>query len=499
MPWTPKDAEKHKKDLTDAQKKRWSKIANSVLSSCLADDGGQKECEGRAVRIANAKCKANMAFAQNQTGDVRIETIGSVEYLIAPVVSIVAGVMNDELLLPEEFGKFEGAWDGRPVVLDHPLDGDGLPISANDPQTLDGCMVGVVYNTTSNGKLKHEMWIDVERARKSTGGKELLRRLRSNVPVEVSTAYFRDLEEAPGEYEGTAYAGVARNIRPDHLAVLFDVEGACSWQDGCGVPRINQGESFEEQIRAVRDAWHAQSPPQAADVVEGAWVEEIYEDHVIVQADGKYWQVPYSEEAENITFADRTEWKRVKPSREWVPAAMMAIKKIGVELHELITHQRRNRMDEKVQMILAAEAGFTEEGLAAMEECALDAIVALLPAEEAPPETNEDDDQEDLDALIADAVEKAFANLGGLERVEAILGELQANEDQEREGLIGRLIANEQCRLTKDQFAKLDTDALRALAQTFRPADYGGQGGEPQANADDVEPFPVPAVFEREE
>lgn len=55
MPWTTADVDSHIKGLTIAQKSAWVKIANSVLRSCLADGG--KDCEGKAVRIANAKAK----------------------------------------------------------------------------------------------------------------------------------------------------------------------------------------------------------------------------------------------------------------------------------------------------------------------------------------------------------------------------------------------------------------------------------------------------------
>lgn len=55
MPWSVADVDSHMKGLTDAQKKAWVKIANSVLRSCLADGG--KDCEGKAIRIANSKAK----------------------------------------------------------------------------------------------------------------------------------------------------------------------------------------------------------------------------------------------------------------------------------------------------------------------------------------------------------------------------------------------------------------------------------------------------------
>jgi len=53
MPWSASDAKKHKKGLTPAQSAKWASIANGVLKSCQASGG--KDCEGKAIRIANSK------------------------------------------------------------------------------------------------------------------------------------------------------------------------------------------------------------------------------------------------------------------------------------------------------------------------------------------------------------------------------------------------------------------------------------------------------------
>jgi len=54
MPWTIADVEKHKKGLSDAQKRRWVSVANSVLSRCLAGGGAKSACEASAIRQANS-------------------------------------------------------------------------------------------------------------------------------------------------------------------------------------------------------------------------------------------------------------------------------------------------------------------------------------------------------------------------------------------------------------------------------------------------------------
>jgi Putative phage serine protease XkdF len=53
MPWTPKDASRHKKGLSAKEARQWSHIANSQLKTCLDQGGSQEHCEGQAIRAAN--------------------------------------------------------------------------------------------------------------------------------------------------------------------------------------------------------------------------------------------------------------------------------------------------------------------------------------------------------------------------------------------------------------------------------------------------------------
>lgn len=62
MPWTAGDVDGFKKGLSDKEKKQWVGTANGVLKSCLAGGGKQKECEGKAVRVANSKFSQKTAF-----------------------------------------------------------------------------------------------------------------------------------------------------------------------------------------------------------------------------------------------------------------------------------------------------------------------------------------------------------------------------------------------------------------------------------------------------
>jgi hypothetical protein len=70
----------------------------------------------------------------------------------------------------------------------------------------------------------------------------MVTRFEAGDVVDVSTAYFCDFQAEAGVFNNVSYAGVQRNLRPDHLAILLDQTGACSIADGCGAPRVNAQE-----------------------------------------------------------------------------------------------------------------------------------------------------------------------------------------------------------------------------------------------------------------
>lgn len=173
------------------------------------------------------------------TNTLREERIGRRAYLVAPVVAVVAGVLNGALLPVEEVDKLPDAWNGRPLVNDHPHNEDGY-MSANAPGVLEGAWLGQVFGAyVEDDRLKGEAWFDLEMAESVPGGSAILNRLRRGEIVETSTAYWCRIEPTEGEFNGKPYSGIQRDIVPDHLAILPNAVGACSIKDGCGVGRIN--------------------------------------------------------------------------------------------------------------------------------------------------------------------------------------------------------------------------------------------------------------------
>lgn len=259
MPWTVEDVDKHKKGLSDRQKKQWVRIANAALAKCIKAGGSDEECAPKAIKQANGVVNNNSnayAIYKNRPEsdyEVTLTAHQDKPYYVVPVVMMVEGVHNGShgplLHKIDELGKIPDAWNGIPVVIDHPESTDGLPISANMPDVIDSRTVGRVYNTNVDGsKLRAEAWLDEDKL--NSIAPEILQDILDNKLIEVSVGVFSEEVEEQGSWNGEDYAAVAVNYRPDHLAILTEFIGACSCADGCGI-RTNKDNNMEIQIDAA--------------------------------------------------------------------------------------------------------------------------------------------------------------------------------------------------------------------------------------------------------
>lgn len=184
----------------------------------------------------------------NIGGRVRHETLEGRKYLVAPVAMLAEGVVvgsDGPLFYPEvEIRKDAQQWNHKPIVINHPTEG-----SACDPVFLEAAKVGILMRTVWNRKLRSEAWLDVERLEKLA--KPVADAIGASKMVEVSTGLYVDVEAKDGTFKNKAYKGVAKNYRPDHLAILPDKTGAYSISDGGGLLQLNEEypDEVEELIR----------------------------------------------------------------------------------------------------------------------------------------------------------------------------------------------------------------------------------------------------------
>jgi hypothetical protein len=261
MPWQVSDVESHKKGLSDSSKKQWVNIANSMLKKCMEEGGDEETCAISAIKGANGSVNTNEmeVYSNVLMGYViRTKVYQERNYIIVPVVMMVEGVHNGSagplLHKAEDLGRFPASWDGIPVMIDHPQI-DGMNVSANIPEILE-MSVGRVFNTNMQGeKLKAELWLDEQKL--IAIAPEVADHIQKGKSLDVSVGVFTEEEPVSGIYinantkEEEEYSAIARNHRPDHLAILPNgISGACGWKDGCGI-RVNS-ENREHSSETIK-------------------------------------------------------------------------------------------------------------------------------------------------------------------------------------------------------------------------------------------------------
>jgi len=163
--------------------------------------------------------------------------------LVAPVTMIVEGVHNGShgsIFWPAHvLREAVPLWVNVPVTLNHPEE-DGKPVSINASSTI--------HERYTIGKVTNVHFDEGSKALKGTV------RIKMNngniVPVvqnckEVSVGVFSDEQSNYGSWGGEGYSACAISMKPDHLAILTDATGACSWKDGCGIRNNSNSQTFQ--------------------------------------------------------------------------------------------------------------------------------------------------------------------------------------------------------------------------------------------------------------
>ena len=244
----------------------------------------------------------------NLTGGTRYDEMSGNRYLVAPMVMLTEGVhrgSGGSLFYPkEELSKTPQVWNHKPVIVYHPQAVDGSEISACDPDILSNRQIGVIMNTRIgkikvNNKmvsaLRAEAWLNEERINKID--ERITQAVEKNEMMELSTGLYTDNEVVEnGEWNGEKYDAIARNYRPDHLALLPDLKGACSIEDGAGFLRLNakldkifitNKEMSHGNIRSLLNSWLQNKG-------EDVWVEDVYDNFFIYSKSGKLFKGVYS-------------------------------------------------------------------------------------------------------------------------------------------------------------------------------------------------------------
>lgn len=453
---------------------------------------------------------------------IRHDQMAGRNYIVVPMIMMTEGVhdgSNGPLLYPaDELEKTPEIWNNKPVVVNHPSK-NGQGISACSPIVMSTRSIGVIMNTHfSDGKLKAEAWLEIERIKKVDD--RILNMLEENKMIEVSTGLYTDHEKKEGSWgeDKEKYTAIARNYRPDHLAVLPDLKGACSIEDGAGLLRLNFSEKYAANtVNALvanemshSTIWSLLNS-YLAEVREDAWVQDVYDSFFVFADGGDLLKQNYAIKDgfleisnETIAVVQVTEYRTAEGS-EFVG-------------NENITETERKdlkmKKDELIAGLIANEkTKWTEEDSNFLNELEPERLQQMLPVEDqtankevvsAVPAVPAVSAVPAVPAVKIENVDEYIANAP--EALQGPLRDMQAAHDAEKDEHIKTILANERNAFTEEHLKEKDLDELRALSmlamntleqqpkQHTRRYNFKGMGNVPAANEHVEEPMIAPVL-----
>jgi hypothetical protein len=313
----------------------------------------------------------------------------------------------------EELGKTPVVWNHKPIVVYHPtMNGEG--ISACDPVIINNRKVGLMMNTKfEGGRLRSEAWIEKDRA--DVVDNRITAAIDNKEMMELSTGVFVDVEETTGTWKGEDYAGIARNYRPDHLALLPDQVGACSIADGAGFLRnnaFNDNPASKAMRKALIKMGVLDNEMSASNIHSALstavrkkfnvgddgpfiWIADVYSNFFIYEKDGKLWRLGYTANDSGVSLGDETpvEVTRVTEYRT-------------VKEGSFVGNQQNNEeppmnKKEQVDAIIASNTGWKETDRPVLMNLGDDQLKQIQGGIKVVPPAPTPKAKEKIDALIA--------------------------------------------------------------------------------------------------
>lgn len=192
----------------------------------------------------------------------RRETVGGEECWVVPFTSVRQGILNGSrgrgFYPDDETRKRVDGWNGMPVTMGHPTR-NGTHVSAAEPTIRERFAIGQIRNSIFDRALRGEAVISVAKCRDADArfGTDVANRIERGEALEISTGLVLEADPTPGTWNGQPYDWVARNHRPDHLAILPRQRGACSVRDGCGL-NVNEGNVENEYVVCEQTGPHCE-------------------------------------------------------------------------------------------------------------------------------------------------------------------------------------------------------------------------------------------------
>lgn len=85
--------------------------------------------------------------------------------------------------------------------------------------------------------------------------------------------------------------------------------------------------SLDGERNRVRDAFHSQFGSHGISPPLDFWVLEVFDTHVVAEADNQAFKIPYTSQGDDVQFASPDEW--IKVEQEWIESKFVSYKSDG--------------------------------------------------------------------------------------------------------------------------------------------------------------------------
>jgi len=194
-----------------------------------------KEHDGKTFEAARTEVEQ----IANEFTTEHVE-INDKDYIKLPVVFLKEGILEGSagalLHKADIFKDYAEKFNKIPITYMHPtLNNEYVSVKDNGTDVL-GFLDNVSYNEQKQA-LQGYAYIDS--ALLQNKYVHLHDLINKNYNIEVSVGIYSEIENTEGVYNDKKYIGIVQNYEPDHLAILGELTGACSYKAGCGI-RNNQ-------------------------------------------------------------------------------------------------------------------------------------------------------------------------------------------------------------------------------------------------------------------
>lgn len=430
------------------------------------------------------------------------------EIIIVPSFTHPADIVMNGIMYPEEENRLAAPmFSGIPVPYGHPVDKNGDFVSASSEIGVNryqfGAFNGEAYYDEKSKRIYAEVRINKRKAEADDRGRKVLAAIEAGEPISTSTGLFIDIEELDAPMTNSAgqeYKMIARNLVPDHNAILLDEEPAAGIETGTGMlvngKRVEYIGNLDDSMRELEERLYQAVHEEFSDPdkMEHAYLSDWNNEELVYTVGGDSYIIKWRENGDEIEFYGeskpvrrKTLWEAVKNLFARAGKTSYYSSKHGQGGRVIESINRGDEMALRQKLIDKLKANKVELDYETVTDEQLLEAVDKLTATNQAGEPNEPKGEVTANEAVVAAINEALKPL--TERLDAL--ETAQNESKEAELAEMRKALKDNGGYEDDELADMGEKALRNAYNRMKgnsqePAYHVGGTFAPNTNNADL-------------